>query len=193
MGELGWPRDLVTAAAGPGHRVTEVVPPGFAACVRALHSWYHPDDESRRERWADLAVLAGIALTGDTPAHAFDGFGLCVDEGTLEVAFRDALITVLAGDQPVTFAYDLAAVAGGVDPFVVTGPLADLPAIQSRAKPRGPATLVARRPHVGRRHGLRLSSTYIACSQVNADKVLSHPDIEALLVDPNTRIDELPR
>ncbi|MFE9404018.1 hypothetical protein ACFYNY_19850 [Streptomyces sp. NPDC006530] len=115
------------------------------------------------------------------------------DNGT-----RQALARALArttGDQPVFFAYDLAALLWGEDaPLVRRSSLASLEAVRAAVAAgvggmEGPEFWWPQDRSWVVTSDVDLVSTYVGCSAEAAEHILSDPEIEALLVTPYTRVD----
>ncbi|MFD7906930.1 hypothetical protein ACFV4G_32425 [Kitasatospora sp. NPDC059747] len=211
--ELAW---LQAALERPGQRaghvVGELVPGGFGAYLRVFHRFDASDGSGRTRSWRERAEAAG------RPFHAEMSHGPLLqdadgpdadvrwlaDSGQPDVGTRRALARCLGrvtGEQPVLFAYDLAALLWGAP-----GPLVRRSSL---------AGLDSSRPFVAAEVGLDadyeeitgpefwwpedrswvvtsdydLLSTYVGCSAEAAALILADDGIEALPVTPGTRVD----
>ncbi|WP_406507929.1 hypothetical protein [Streptomyces sp. NBC_00212] len=187
--------------------VAELVPGGFAAYLRVFHRFEASDGSGRTRLWRDWAEKSGVhfhaelshfslpdeeRVPGSTPRwQAWTGQP---DEWT-----RRAVVRALTGsgqDQPVYFAYDLAALLwGGSKPVIRRSSLSRLEAVRKEVgvglggTDEGPEfwwpqdrSWVVTSDH-------DLLSTYVGCSAEVAERILADGEIEALTVTPETRVD----
>ncbi|WP_328610799.1 hypothetical protein OG943_17285 [Amycolatopsis sp. NBC_00345] len=191
--------------AGPGHIVREILPGGYPAYVRILHPFVNMSNGTDTRTWASMAAQIGLTLHGETyhgtlaRADVTEGPRQWLAEtGRLRLPVQNALASVLAevsGTSDVYFGYILSAQLPGWDePIVATAPLDGLEDLQRRLDdeadtqdgpeywwPRDHAWVVC--------SDYDLTSTYVACSEDVAQAIVAHPDIEALYVTPEMRID----
>lgn len=201
---LAWLRARLTDSPGGGvHLVTEVVPAGFPAYVRVFHPWFAAQDESHRSTWQARAQRCGVPYSADMTTRSLptadDETVWMTTEGELDEDTRTALVRVLddvTKAQPVFFSYELAVAAAGSDePLVVCAPLAEVDAART-------AVMAIHPQIVGPEHwwpedrswvvgsDYDLCSTYLACSQETAERVIADDRLEAVLVSSQTRVDE---
>lgn len=189
---------------GPGHIVREILPSGYPAYVRILQPFANTRDQKVLRSWASMADQIGLALHGETShltlAQAdVDGARQWMTKSCrLRLPVQRALASVLAGVSGATevyFGYLLSAqLVGFDDPIVAAAPLSGLEDLQRRLDdeagtedgpeywwPHDHAWVVC--------SDYDLPSTYVACSEALAKAIVAHPDIEALRVTPDMRID----
>ncbi|MBX3314696.1 MAG: hypothetical protein KF906_10285 [Actinobacteria bacterium] len=199
---------------GRGHTVAELLPDGYERYLRLFHPFVpwsaepHLGPAKRRVRWGEVAARAGIALRATTTLGTL-GPGLDDDEperlavweGDLEAQAAADLYGTLGQDEsgPVFFEFGLAAAIATDDhrerlfrAMSVGG--------RHRAveRVRALGATVITTPSLGWSHDLRwivcsdydLTSTYIATDRPTAERLLGHPDLEILLVERTTRVDD---
>ncbi|WP_018544934.1 hypothetical protein [Streptomyces sp. LaPpAH-108] len=202
---LAWLHDrLGRPAPGPGHVVSELVPSGYAAYVRIFHLLEATDGSGRSRTWRACAEEAGVPFRPELSHHWWRKANPAPERplwtagaGALDSGSRRALAHVLAevsGEQPVHFAYDLAAVLWGEDePLVRTGSLTELENVREAVRelvgddgpefwwPQDRAWVVTT--------DYDLLSTYVGCSARTARLLLDEPGLETLPVASGTRVD----
>ena len=184
-----------------------LLPTGYDAYVRLFHPFVSQTAVSAHKplapaaSWAELADRAGVAfgptLTLRQLRPALAGLpDLFVDEGYLEEFAASALFDVLDDDQggPWLFAFGLAGwvIAGRPRLFSATSlddrlTVAELSEVGDAGSPEyvWPADqrwIVCT--------GRDLTSTYLAVPQNVAERLLTHPTLEAIEVRPETRVDD---
>ncbi|MEU8513792.1 hypothetical protein AB0C76_19700 [Kitasatospora sp. NPDC048722] len=211
--ELAWLQaGLEQTGRSEGHVVGELVPGGFDAYLRVFHRFEASDGSGRTRSWRERAGDAGRPfhaemshwpLVQDESGPDADVRWLA-DSGQPDVVTRRALARCLArvtGDQPVLFAYDLAAALWGEPgPLVRRSTLAELDSSRrcvaaevglgaGRGEITGPEfwwpedrSWVVTSDH-------DLVSTYVGCSAEAAALILADHEAEALPVTPRTRVD----
>ncbi|MFI5530523.1 hypothetical protein ACIA8O_18475 [Kitasatospora sp. NPDC051853] len=216
--ELAWlSARLGRPEPGPGHLVSEILPDGYEAYVRIFHRFESLDGATAGPRWREWAERSGVPFVPEL-SHRWLKDGLetededgevttvrwVAEDGALDAASRRALTTALAavtGDQPVHYAWDLAAVTNGLDrPLVRTAPLAGLEQLRTELA----ATVGESGPEYWwpEDRGWVVSSdydllsTYVACDTATAALLLADPALETIAAAPHTRVDwdtEVPR
>lgn len=190
---------------GPGHVVREILPADYPAYVRILQPFACVDDETRLRSWASMAADIGIELHGETShrtlAKADPGpkRQWLTSTGRLESRTQRALASVLAavpGASDVCFGFTESALMAMIyEPVVVTAPLAELEDVQQKLRAEEQITDGPEywwpRDHAWVVYSSHdLASTYVACSEDVAQAIVAHPDIEALRVASDMRIDD---
>ena len=162
-------KDQLTPGAARGHTVAELLPPGFDCYVRVFHPFVpweaeptEPVSRSRCGRWAEIARSAGVT------------FGPNLTWRQLEKALPVGVdgqrpFAVWEGDLEINTAAALFAAlpSPGADGYFLSF---------------GLAAII--------RTDYDLTSTYVALSSEAAYRLLTYPEIEAVEVDLNTRIDD---
>lgn len=205
--ELAWLENIYLSAghAGPGHIVRQILPAGYPAYLRILPAFARTGDETDLRSWASLAERIGLEIHPETChltlARADVATGprqWTTESSRLRPREQRALCGILAGvsgASDVYFGYDVSAdAAGGIPHLVVAAPLDGLDELRKRVDdevgiesgpdywmPRGHAWVVC--------SDHDLTSTYVACGEEVARAIFAHPDLEALSVTPETRID----
>ncbi|QHC21020.1 hypothetical protein [Streptomyces sp. GS7] len=202
--ELAWLHERLTPSTDVRqHVVTEVVPEGFPAYVRVFHSWWLEEVPGLRRTWQEMAEAAGARYHGeltDGPlgqevlnppiGEQWETTGAEADADT-----RQGLVEILsdatAPGQAVFFSYELARSLQDEEPIVWKSSLTGLEAV---------------RAHTGEDYGgpehwwpedrtwvvacdWDLTSTYVACSEELAERLVRSDRVEALRVAPTARID----
>ncbi|WP_093573498.1 hypothetical protein [Amycolatopsis rubida] len=204
--ELAWLQQIFAAEySGPGHVVREILPVDYPAYVRILHSFARASDTGSLRSWASMAAEIGFELHAETSHQTLMKAELATgprqwvtQHGRLRASEQRALSGILAGvsgASEVYFGYLTSAdAAGGLPEFTTAAPLDQLDDVRKQVGeevgirngpdywcPRGHAWVVC--------SDHDLASTYVACSEEVAKAIVAHPDLEALDVTPDTRID----
>ncbi|MGW2399480.1 hypothetical protein ACWCYY_23255 [Kitasatospora sp. NPDC001664] len=195
---------------GPGHLVSQLLPDGYQAYVRIFHRFESLDGAVQGPSWREWAERSGVPFLPEL-SHRWLKDGLetqdedgevttvrwVAEDGALDAASRRALagaLETVTGDQPVHYAWDLAAVTNGLDaPLLRTAPLAGLEAVRTEAAAlvgdSGPEywwpedrTWVVCTDY-------DLLSTYVACDTPTAALLLATPSLETIEATPHTRVD----
>ncbi|WP_438484790.1 hypothetical protein [Streptomyces sp. S186] len=204
-GALAWLHERLTPSTDVWeHVVTEVVPEGFSAYVRVFHAWTVEEDPGLRRTWREMAEAAGVHYHGELAGGPLRQEMLTPPVGEqwetpdaeADLVTRRGLAEILAGatapDQGICFSYELARTLFGKEPMVWKSSLSALEAV---------------RTHMGEEHGgpehwwpedrswvvgcdWDLCSTYIACSEELAEKLVRSDLVEALRVAPTARVDD---
>jgi len=210
-------KDQLASAAARGHTVAELLPPGFDCYLRVFHPllpWTaeptEPVSRSRCGRWADIARSAGVTfgpnltwrqLEKALPVGVDGQRPYAVWEGDLEINTAEALFAALPSPRPGGYFLSFGLVA-----IIRTDAHAPatyfVPTLYNRsavieAVNDGPATSITTAEYVWPTNrswivcaDYDLTSTYIALSGKASYRLVTHPEIEAVEVDLNTRIDD---
>jgi hypothetical protein len=203
--ELAWLRDrLGRSVAGPGHVVSELVPSGYEAYVRIFHRLEATDGSGRSLTWHAWAKDSAVPFHAELSHRWLRNEGRSsgrslwqAEDGALDDSSRRALARVLAGvsgDQPVYFAYDLAALLWGEDaPLVRRASLAGLEAVREAVMDivgdSGPEFWWPQDRTWAVTTDFDLLSTYVGCSARTAELLLGDDELETLPVTPQNRVD----
>lgn len=204
--ELAWLTDrLGRPEPGPGHVVSEIVPSGYAAYVRIFHRFEARDGSGRSLTWEARAAESGVPFHAELSHRSLrggesdsEGRSLWRTEtGALDRRSREALVSLLAtvsGEQPVYFAYDLAALLwGGDEPLTHRASLAGLESVREAVKDRvgdsGPEFWWPDDRSWVVTTDFDLLATYVGCSKETAELLLADEALETLPVTPETRVD----
>ncbi|WP_370939195.1 hypothetical protein [Amycolatopsis sp. cg13] len=205
--ELAWLENIYPSAGytGPGHVVRQLLPSGYPVYLRILHAFAHSDDDTNLRSWASLAARIGLEIHPETCHRTLARADVATgprqwltQSGRLFPREQRALSSILAeasGTSDVFFGYDVSAdAAGGIPHLVIAAPLDGLDELRKRVDdevgiesgpdywmPRGHAWVVC--------SDHDLASTYVACDEDVARAIFAHPDLEALSVTLETRID----
>jgi hypothetical protein len=214
--ELAWLEGLLDRGySGPGHVVREILPSDYPAYVRILHPFVNmaawvdmsaaemPIEDFRT--WASMAAQIGLELHGETTHHTLAKADVSTgsrkwmtETGRLRHQVQRALSEILSeisGSSPIYFGYTTAAyVAGWRSPIVTSVPFVELEDLQrimdDEAGMRdGPEYWWSKEHAWVVCSDFDLTSTYVACAEDVAEVIIAHPDIEALYVSPDMRID----
>jgi hypothetical protein len=213
---LPW-KDQLAPAAAHGHTVAELLPPGFDCYVRVFHpfvSWgaepTEPVSRSLCGRWVDIARSAGVRfgpnltwrqLEKALPVGVDSQRPYAVWEGDLEINTADALFAALPsqGADGYFLSFGLVAIirTDAHAPATYFVQTLDNRSAVIDAVNDGPATSITTAEYVWPTNrswivctDCDLTSTYVALSREAACRLLTHPEIEAVEVDLNTRIDD---
>ncbi len=198
---------------GPGHVVSEIVPSGYEAYVRIFHRFEAGDGSGRSLTWEARARESAVRFHAELSHRSLQGgerdsAGRSIwqaQDGALDHRSRRALVSLLAtvsGEQPVSFAYDLAALLwGGDKPLTHRASLAGLEGVRDAVKDRvgdsGPEFWWPDDRSWVVTTDFDLLATYIGCSKETAELLLADEALETLPVTPETRVDwdadQLPR
>ncbi|KAB7835513.1 hypothetical protein [Streptomyces mobaraensis] len=192
---------------GPGRVVSELVPRGFDVYLRIFHPFEATDGSDRTCTWRALADTRGIPFHAElshrslpTKTSPSGEAAWLTQSGRLIHRSRRALQRCLApstGDQPVFYAYDLAALlAWDVDaPVERRSTLAGLDAVHEAVCAEmgqavdGPEIWWPQDCSWVVTTDYDLVSTYIGCSTATAKRIRRDDNLEALPVTPQTRVD----
>ena len=210
-------KDQLALVPAIGHTVAELLPPGFARYVRVFHPFVpwtaHPEEAvSRRNcgRWADIARDAGVTFgptltwrqlektlpVGDNGQRPY-----AVWEGDLELGTADALFAALP-NQAVDgyfFAFGLVAIIRTDAHVPVTYFVRSLEYRNAviQAVNGGDAKSITTAEYVWPTDNswiictdYDLTSTYVALGIDAASRLLATPEIEAVEVALDTRVDD---
>ena len=210
-------KDQLARPAARGHTVAELLPPGFDCYVRVFHPFVPwtaeppvPVSRSRCARWADIARSAGVTfgpnltwrqLEKALPVGADGQRPYAVWEGDLEINTADALFAALPSPRADGYFLSFGLVAiirtDAHAPATYFVPTLDNRSAVIEAVNDGPATGITTAEYVWPTNrswivcsDYDLTSTYVALSSEAAYRLLTHPEIEAVEVDLNTRIDD---
>ncbi|MGW2813895.1 hypothetical protein [Streptomyces sp. NPDC001415] len=202
--ELSWLHKRLTPETDVRqHVVTEIVPEGFPAYVRVFHSWWLEEVPGLRRTWREMAEAADAQYHSELTAGPLRqemlnppvGEQWETSEGDADADTRQKLVEILSDattpGQAVFFSYELAKSLHREEPIVWKSTLTGLEAV---------------RAHTGEEYGgpehwwpadrswvvacdWDLTSTYVACSEELAERLVRSDRLEALRVDPTTRID----
>ncbi|MYV90533.1 hypothetical protein [Streptomyces sp. SID1034] len=186
--------------------VAELVPSGFAAYLRVFHPFEAMDGSGSTRSWHALAKDVGVRLHAELSHRFVSDEDMAAGRkprwltasGQPDKGTRQALARALArttGDQPVFFAYDVAALLWGQDaPLVRRSSLASLEAVRAAVAAdaggmEGPEFWWPQDRSWVVTSDIDLVSTYVGCSAEATEDILNDPEIEALLVTPDTQVD----
>lgn len=197
----------------PIHTVAELLPDGYAVYLRVFHPFVpaDPGDPAATlpgpvRTWRSLAEEAGAVFHPEiTWWSLIDALGgedsevrpYWISDGYLDEPVRSGLFDLLGGgaDREAYFLYNLAGIMWADGPLLYRGKLRDHGLIQAAAMERlrsdtGPEFLwpIDRSWLVNTDYDL--VSTYVACDDELAQRVLDSPDIEALPVSREMRVDD---
>ncbi|MEU4201206.1 hypothetical protein AB0F64_14795 [Streptomyces sp. NPDC026294] len=201
---LRWLHERLTPGTDAGrHVVTELVPEGYPAYVRVFHTWTLEEIPGLRRTWREMAAASGAHFHGELMGGAVRREVLSppvgeqweVFDGEPDPATRQGLVEILsaatAADQRVFYSYELARELRGEETLVWTSSLSGLEAVRARTGEE----------YAGPEHwwpedrgwvvacDWDLCSTYVACSEALAERLVGSDLIEAVRVAPAVRVD----
>ena len=211
---IPWSSELADRAA-VGATVGEILPEGFERYIRVFHPFVRWEAQSvdrtaepRVASWSELASRADLRLSSNLTLRQLDASiealepelgRMAIWEGELEESTAEILYRTVDGDGlgPFRFAFGLSTIVPIGEPMLyetetLTGRVHVIDAVRDAGATR--VTTAECVWPVDRRWivftDYDLTSSYVACSAGAADRLLRNSELETVVVDRATRIDD---